>query len=80
MDLKWNAGCVNLPDLARVHGEETIEEDKNTDQGGRDQHASVPAQPCKVKTDFLTKVSPGWETERQSGQNSPINCVYCVHS
>lgn len=58
-DLKWIAGCVNWPDLARVHREETIEEDKNANQGRRDQHASVPAQPRKVKTDFLTKVPPG---------------------
>lgn len=58
------AGCVNGPDLAWVHGEEAIEEDKNTNQGSRDQHAGVPAQPCKVKTNFLTKVSPERETDR----------------
>lgn len=48
---------VNWPDLAGVHGEEAIEEDKNANQGCRDQHAGVPAQPRKVKTNFLTKVS-----------------------
>lgn len=48
--------------MAGVHREETIEEDKNANQGCRDQHASVPAQPCKVKTDFLTKVPPGRDT------------------
>ena len=53
------------PDLAGVHREETVEEDKNTDQGGGDQHAGVPAQPRKVQTDFLTKVTPARETERQ---------------
>lgn len=58
-DLEWIAGCLNWPDLAGVHREETIEEDENANQGRRDQHASVPAQPCKVKTDFLTKVPPG---------------------
>lgn len=67
--------CVNWPDLAGVHSEETIEEDKNANHGSRDQHAGVPAQPRKVKTDFLTKVTPARETERQSGQNSPINSV-----
>lgn len=58
------AGCVNWPDLAWIHGEEAIEEDKNTNQGSRDQHAGVPAQPGKVKTYFLTKVPPERETER----------------
>lgn len=50
------------PDLAGVHSEETIEEDENANQGSRDQHASVPAQPCKIKADFLTKVTPAEET------------------
>lgn len=53
---------MNWPDLARVHREETVEEDKNANQGRRDQHASVPAQPRKVKTDFLTEVPPGRDT------------------
>lgn len=50
---------LNWPDLAGVHSEETIEEDENTNQGSRDQHAGVPAQPRKIKADFLTKVTPG---------------------
>lgn len=63
--LEWCAGWVNGPDLAGVHSEETIQEDKNANQGGRDQHAGVPAQPCKVKTDFLPKVPPGREIEHR---------------
>ena len=60
------AHCVNWPDLTRVHGEETVEEDKNTNQGGRDQHAGVPAQPRKVKADFLSEVTSEGETGSKS--------------
>lgn len=60
---------VNWPDLTRVHSEETIEEDKNANQGCWDQHAGVPAQPCKVKADFLTKVTPGRETQWSKPNN-----------
>lgn len=55
---------MNWPDLAWVHREETIKEDENANQGGRDQHAGVPAQPRKVKADFLTKVPPERERRR----------------
>lgn len=61
--------CGNWPDLARVHREETIQEDKNANQGGRDQHTGVPAQPGKVQTDFLTKVPPGKKTGRSKFNN-----------
>lgn len=58
----------STPDLAGVHGEETIEEDQQADQGGGDQHAGVPAQPGEVKTDLLAKVPPG--RRRGEGQIS----------
>lgn len=64
--LQWCPGCVHWPDLAGVHSEETIQEDKNANQGGGDQHAGVPAQPCKVKTYLLTKVPPARETEQSN--------------
>lgn len=76
--IQWCTGCVNWPDLAGVHGEETIEEDKNANQGGRNQHAGVPAQPCKVKTDFLTKVTSRRQTEKQCGQNPAISCCLLI--
>lgn len=53
----------SAPDLAGVHGEETVEEDQQAHQGGGDQHAGVPAQPGKVETDLLPKVPPGEEGE-----------------
>lgn len=58
----------NWPDLAWVHREEAIEKDKNANKGCGDQHASVPAQPRKVKTDFLTKVASGSKTKKRSGE------------
>lgn len=63
---KWCASWVTWPDLAGVHSEETIQEDKNANQGSRDQHAGVPAQPRKVKTDFLPKVPPRRESHRST--------------
>lgn len=61
---------VNWPHLAGVHGEETVEEDKNANQGRRDQHASVPAQPRKVEADFLTKVPPGRDRRVRAHQQT----------
>lgn len=64
---------VNWPDLAGVHGEETVEEDKNANQGCRDQHAGVPAQPSKVEADFLAKVPPGRD-RRVRAQQQTVEC------
>lgn len=54
----------STPDLAGVHSEKTIEEDQQADQGGGDQHAGVPAQPGKVKTNLLPKVPPWREQDK----------------
>ena len=51
-------GCLVWPDLAGVHGEEAIQEDKETDQSCGDQHASVPAQPGKIQSYLLSEVPP----------------------
>lgn len=50
--------------MAGVHSEQTIEEDQKADQGGGDQHAGVPTQPGKVKTDLLPKVPPGGKQQK----------------
>lgn len=66
---------VNRPHLAGVHREEAVEEDQNAHQGRGDQHAGVPAQPRKIKTDLLPKIPPGGGGDR--GQNSLIDGAPC---
>lgn len=47
-----------LPGYVVVNGCTTVQEDDDADEGGRDQHLCVQAQPGKVESDLLTKVLP----------------------
>lgn len=52
--------CLELPvpDLAVIQSHDSIQKDKQSNEGGREEHAGVPAQPGKIQPDLLSKVPP----------------------
>lgn len=47
-----------VPDLAVIQSHDSIQKDKQSNEGGWEEHAGVPAQPGKIQPNLLSKVSP----------------------
>lgn len=52
-----------IPDLAVIQSGDSIQEDKQPDEGCGEEHARVPAKPGKVQPDLLSKIPPVWDTK-----------------
>lgn len=66
----------SLPYLAFVHGYQSVEEHTQANHCRRDEHSSVPAQPCKVQPDLLPEVQPAEESKPSASghrHTSPTN-------
>lgn len=54
----WAFLASDWPYLAGVHGEKPVEKNKEANKSSRDQHTCIPAKPCKIQPDLLSKVPP----------------------
>lgn len=47
-----------VPDLAVIQSNDSVQKDKQSNEGGWEEHAGVPAQPGKIQPNLLSKVPP----------------------
>lgn len=47
-----------IPDLAVIQSNDSIQKDKQSNEGSWEEHAGVPAQPGKIQPNLLSKVPP----------------------
>ena len=55
---KASSPTLPVPDLAVIQSNDSIQEDKQSNEGSWEEHAGVPAQPGKIQPDLLSKIPP----------------------